>query len=176
MVLLTHAEWTVANKASSPVQHLPSYGAYLRRCYGDLTNSLNMKQTDCPVPQSSSTNTIKSSSSSSSSSSSKGKVKHYRRLYSDDDTSRSEKNALRVRDFKAREEQVQLDQELELPFCDAYNLILTEKWMMVVPRTSGKFEDLITVNGLGETWIECSAGERRGREEKRSRIGEFRVG
>jgi ATP adenylyltransferase C-terminal domain len=150
-VLLTRAEWTVANKASPPAQHLSSYGAYLRRCYGDLTNSLNMRQTDCPVPPSTST--------ASSSSSRKVGMERSRQLYSTDDTSRSERNALRVRDSQAREEQVQRDQELELPFCDAYNLILTEKWMMVVPRTNGKFENLITVNGLGETRVECSSVE-----------------
>jgi ATP adenylyltransferase C-terminal domain len=108
-----------------------------------------MRQTDCPVPLSTATTTTTTSSNKSLSSKKVG-IKRSRQLFSADDPSRSDRNALRVRESQAREEQVQRDQELELPFCDAYNLVLTEQWMMVVPRTNGKFEELITVNGLGK--------------------------
>ena len=59
---------------------------------------------------------------------------------------------LRVRESRVKEREVEQEQkqELEPPFCEAYNLILTGRWMMAVPRTAGKFDDTITVNGLGE--------------------------
>lgn len=38
----------------------------------------------------------------------------------------------------------------ELPYCQAYNLILTSMWMMAVPRSAQKAGGMITVNGLGE--------------------------
>ena len=43
-----------------------------------------------------------------------------------------------------------LEQRDELPYCKAYNLILTNMWMMVVPRSAQKADGLIGVNGLGE--------------------------
>ena len=40
--------------------------------------------------------------------------------------------------------------EREQPYCQAYNLILTGRWMMVVPRSKARFDEDVSVNGLGE--------------------------
>lgn len=49
------------------------------------------------------------------------------------------------------------EQRYELPYCEAYNLILTSMWMMAVPRSAQKADGLIAVNGLGELhWMKIN--------------------
>lgn len=41
--------------------------------------------------------------------------------------------------------------EEEQPYCQAYNLILTGRWMMAVPRSKARFDSNVAVNGLGNS-------------------------
>jgi ATP adenylyltransferase C-terminal domain len=39
--------------------------------------------------------------------------------------------------------------EEDQPYCQAYNLILTGRWIMAVPRSKARFDSDVAVNGLG---------------------------
>lgn len=41
--------------------------------------------------------------------------------------------------------------EEDQPYCQAYNLILTGRWMMAVPRRKARFDSDVAVNGLGNS-------------------------
>jgi hypothetical protein len=41
--------------------------------------------------------------------------------------------------------------EEDQPYCQAYNLILTGRWMMAVPRSKARFDSDVAVNGLGNS-------------------------
>lgn len=66
--------------------------------------------------------------------------------------------------FRKEQEQEEGHQPLssakEQPYCHAYNLILTGRWMMAVPRSRARFDKYVAVNGLGERMSKkqaCSA-------------------
>ena len=41
--------------------------------------------------------------------------------------------------------------EEDQQYCQAYNLILTGRWMMAVPRSKARFDSDVAVNGLGNS-------------------------
>ena len=131
-VLLDPQTWSESNKRSPPAQRLPSYSVYLKNTYRDLMASLDMRQSDCHL------------SSSERGASRSRRLTHS--LEGDDDFPQAERDKLRGTDEGQADEN---DVQDEQPYCLAYNLILTSRWMMAVPRSEGAYEHLVTVNGLG---------------------------
>ena len=59
-----------------------------------------------------------------------------------------------------KEQEKEKEKEKEQPYCHAYNLILTGRWMMAVPRSGARFDKNVSVNGLGKRMSKkqvCSA-------------------
>ena len=114
---------------AAPFKRLPSYSIYLKNTYRDLMADLGVLQS----PHCAADNGGGGKST--------GVEQRLLRTSGDDDL-------LESGPMGARQEV--LHKEEEQSYCKAYNLILTSRWMMAVPRSAHKSENLVSVNGLGE--------------------------
>lgn len=133
-VLMDPQHWLEVNKLADTDHRLPSYSVYLECTYRDLMVSTGMlQQPHCeganPTAKSSSSRRVLRTAGSLSGDEEKVGMEW------DSEGVNSHREAL---------------SGIELPYCQAYNLIMTASWMMVVPRQHGSFEGLIDVNGLGK--------------------------
>ena len=127
----------------SPLARLPTYSAYLAVAYRDLMASLGIVRAPCPSITSAVS--IGQPRDLSPAADALGMGKSISN--EDEGTAR----------FRKEQEQ---EKEKEQPYCHAYNLILTGRWMMAVPRSGARFDKNVSVNGLGERMSKkqaCSA-------------------
>ena len=145
-VLLDPLTWSESNKRTPPAHRLPSYSVYLKNTYRDLMASMDMRQSDCH------------SSGSNDRDRDRGRSRHLTHsLEGDDDFPQAERDKLRGNTGGQGGENIENEEEVEVeqPYCLAYNLILTSRWMMAVPRAEGAYEHVVTVNGLGVCVCVC---------------------
>ena len=128
----------------SPLARLPTYSAYLEVTYRELMASLGIVRAPCP-----------------SITSARDPPPAADALGLGMGMGISNEGTARFRKEQEREERhLPLSSEKEQPYCHAYNLILTGRWMMAVPRSKARFDKYVAVNGLGERMSKkqaCSA-------------------
>ena len=135
------SEWDNENRKIPPLARLQSYSAYLEVAYRDLIASLGIDQAPCSGTTGAASigpsRDLSVAAAASSTATSKEEAARHRRELEEEHEPISSKN---IEARRLQEEQ---------PYCQAYNLILTGRWMMAVPRSKARFDKDVAVNGLG---------------------------